>query len=190
MLPSLSYTNEVPLEIYNVLFKDIMNEDMSVKELDFTLEAINMAVNKGIDCSNPFKLKGYIHNAHVRNKMAEQRKAKKTLHLYSENDSDFEISYGVCESTISDGTDVYEDLILEDELHYTLIKLKKLYVDILVSYKVELWGCLENAKRGITPAVQKLKELCEEDIQINELVFVLLSSNRSIEELKEIYEAL
>ena len=192
MMSSLSYVQEVPFEVYGFLFEELVGDEKSTAEdLDFTLEAIDSAIKGGIDFKNKFNLAGYVHNARVNEKMSKQRKAKKVLRIRNAGeDADDEDVYGVREDTLSDGTNFYEDLILEEELRYTLIKLKQLYDEFLFEYEVDLWGCIENATKNIPVAQEVLKKVCEEDAQISEIVYILLSSNRSIQELRDFYETL
>lgn len=190
MMSSLAYTKEVPLGVYDYLFGDVVRGEVALKDLDFTLEAIDSIMETGINPARKFNLKGYIYNARVNDIMSASRKEKKVLHIYNAGEENEEDSTGVCENIISDGTDQYEDLILADELRYTLIKLKKIYTDILIHFRLDIWGCLEQAVQGVPSAQKRLKDITEEDAQIGEVIYILLSSTRSIKELKEMYENL
>lgn len=190
MLASFSFEREVPYEVYSALFREVVESGVSEADLDFTLEAIDMAMKEGI--TNDFSLRGYVNNARKKERMALNRQSKYSVNICSEVDADSDSveAKGVCESTLSDGTDYYEDLILEDELHYTLIKLKSMYDDILIEYRLDILGCLAQAMKGIPQAINQLKGVCEANVQISEIVYVILSSHRSFEELMQLYESL
>ena len=84
---------------------------------------------------------------------------------------------------IIDEKDDFAELVDEDELKYAVAKLKGIqYIKSLDRY-VDIVSAIKSASRGILPAIQSIKEVCEADEEVAELIELVLASGRSIEEL-------
>lgn len=170
-MKSLSYEMSLSEETYGFLFKDVIENKVSLSTLDYSLEIITSALNGAIDFNKPFSIEKFASVSRKNDRLERVSTFKKIT--YFEEEGGLEII---------DEKDDFSELVDEDELKYAIAKLKGIqYIKSLDRY-VDIVSAIKSASRGILPAIQSIKEVCEADEEVAELVELVLASGRSIEE--------
>ena len=182
---SLSHDTDVPFEAYEFLFKNLPSEgSLQTEVLESSLELIDGYMNGKINTKYEFNAVGYVRAIKKHKTMEKSREYQKQLYIYN-SDEDFDPNdrAGISVAVLQDPQDEYLLLEEQDEVQYAITKYKSLQDGYCFSEGCDILVVLKNAIDGIPMAVKKLKELCETDSIISNLVWILLSSGLSYSEM-------
>ena len=177
LLRSFHFTQQLSGEMLDVLFKDLPNYH---GEFDYSIELIEAALEGRIDIEKPFNLFGWCKTVRDGNFQTELKRLKKQEYLIEDDDED---KTGVKASSLVEEHDDYEVFIDNEELLYTVKKIRALNNEIIVAMGIDLIFCMRQAVRGIPQAIMELSNICKEYTWIAEYVQIILSSGISFEEL-------
>lgn len=177
LLRSFCFTQQLTGDMLNVLFKDLPNY---YGEFDYSIELIEAALEGRIDIEKPFNLFGWCKTVKDGNFQTELKRLKKQEYLIEDDDED---STGVKASSLVEERDDYEVFIDNEEVLYTVKKIRALNNEIISDMGIDLIFCMRQAVKGVPQAVEELSNICKEYDWIAEYVQIILSSGISFEDL-------
>ena len=177
LLRSCSYHQELTLEQYYYLFKDL---EKQTEGLEYSLEIIDAALDDRINYEKEeFNLMGYCH-AIKKNSMLKKSSERSRVIPFTEP-SDGE--NGITIESIASKNNDYEEFLDKEDVRYTTIKIKALADELLTYEGIDIVFTIRRALRGIPQAIDSLKEICTDYPNISEYLQILLTSGVSFEEL-------
>lgn len=195
LLHSYSFVKEVDRRSYlPFAYSEKMGND-----IDCTLEVIEAAALGKINLDKveeaaleegstdkAFNLYAYNRKVHKNRKMVLCVESGRVMHISDVNDDGSVEPYGVPESVVAEyagQTDEYEKLIEEDEVQYAAAVINDMKLIFLVDYRMDFWRCMRQALRGIPESVALLRSLAEEAPEIGELIWIILSNSKDVDDL-------
>ena len=153
--------------------------------LNYTLEVYEAVLDGRVDVKH-FNMIGFIRGIQDNTKMNKEKSTKKLTYFKSEG-SDEEAD-GVAENHVRTPEDKYAEYDDSDEVQWAVNKIITLQDEFSVDYGVNLIHAMKKAAEGFPQAVELLKNLCDEADTLSELVYIILSSGQSLDELFPVKE--
>lgn len=164
-------------DMLDTLFKDLKDYR---GEFDYSLELIEAALDGRIDVNKKFNLFGYCKTVREGNFQTELKRLKKQQYIIDDDNDD---ETGVKVSTLVDTRSDYEIIEDNEELEYSVKKIRALNDEIIESIGIDLIFCMRQALKGVPQAIQELADICKEYDFIAEYIQIILSSGVSFSEL-------
>lgn len=177
LLRSLSFRKELTGDMLDVLFKDVKNYS---GEFDYSIELIDAALDGRINMEKEFNLFGYCKTIREGNFQTSLKYLKKHQYLIEEDDED---STGVKTSSLVDIHNDYEVFEDNEELSYTINKIRTLNNQFIADAGIDLIFCIRQAVKGVPQAVDELVTICRDYSWVGEYIQIILSSGVSFESL-------
>lgn len=175
----VSGKSEVPAEVWS-LFTE-MNKNPN-KNVPYAYEIVRAGLLGRIDLGSPFHLEAYCKTVESNLALAEFTESKKLLHFKNGVDSDGnEIkSWGTVSlekaSLVARMEDKFEVILNSEELDFAVRQISSLNEEFIINEGINVVEVLKNAVRGIPSAVEKLKYICANFLELAEYVKTILSS--------------
>lgn len=199
LLHSYSFSKEVDIRAYLIFYFSAKGGD----SMDCSLEVIDAAMKGMIDLDKveeaamsdegdtdkAFNLFAYNCAVHKNRKRTARANAGRMLCIMEDMAEDE--PYGVSESVVSEYTgqvDEYGKLDDEYEFQYAVSTVNDRLVEILIYHRLHFWRCMQQALKGIPESVASLRRMAEEDPDIGELIWIILSSGKDIGRMIETEE--
>lgn len=194
MLMSFSYgnylgVNELPNEILGLFVSLVDNPN---KKLEFASEIIFNGLQGRIDFSREFNIEAYETTIRKNQVLGKEGRRKKEVYIDTSGSSDDwdEVSSngGIKLDQVNDRAvdkiqDAYEQLILDDELKYAVDTIKALNDDLMLEESIDLIYALKQSVKGIPEAIKSVKEICDNNSLVSELVKTVLNSGYEISQI-------
>lgn len=194
MLMSFSYgnflgVNELPDEILGLFVSLVDNPN---KKLEFTSEIVFNGLQGRIDLSREFNIDAYETTIRKNQVLGKEGKKKKELYIDMSGSSDdwdeVTCSGGIKLDQVNDRVvdkiqDAYEQLLLDDELQYAVDTIKALNDDLMLEESIDLIYALKQSVKGIPEAIKSVKEVCENNGLVSELVMTVLNSGYEVSQI-------
>lgn len=159
-------------------------------ELEYSLEIIE-AVRRG-RLNDEDEFHRFCGGIRKNKQLSDVERAERCLHICDAYEDDNLKPYEVLMSKVMECANQVDELAKmedEDEYNYAIDTLDRMQADILVRYHVSLWNCMRLALMGIPEPVDMLRKLVAESPEIKELMWIVLSSDKSLSDLKQINAA-
>ncbi|MDE5909312.1 MAG: hypothetical protein K2H52_11315 [Lachnospiraceae bacterium] len=146
------------------------------------VEAVEMSEKNNTDVA--FNLQAYNCAVHKNRAKLSHSETGRMLHI-SEVDRGTVEPYGVPESVVTEyagQADEYEKLVDRYEFQYAVSVINGIENMLLTEHSMNFWCCMRQALRGIPGAVAAMKRLVQEEPDIGELVWIILSSGMDVAE--------
>lgn len=150
--------------------------------LNYVLEVYEAVLDGRIDLEHHFSMIGYIKTIQENNKCTESKRAQKVTYFVPDCD-DRSNHDAIIESHIESKEDMYAKYDDADELKWAVDKLNALLDEFILDYGVHIIHVMKKAANGFPQAKEILKKLCDEVDTLSELVYIILSSGQSLDEL-------
>ena len=150
--------------------------------LDYSLEIIEAVADGRITNLDSFNIDGFVFKIQENQKFTGVSSTKKETHI-NIGEHDEEDRSGVNEENIKEQEDLYEKVNTDLDLGYAVKKINELSDVYMIMDGVDIIHLLRNAVRGLSQAQEKLKELCDSYKELGDVVYDILSSRCSVEDL-------
>ncbi len=148
--------------------------------LNYVLEVYEAVLDERIDLNHRFNMIGYIKTIQENNKITTENKTRKVTYFKPEDSDDRD---GIIDSHIESEVDMYAKYDDADELQWAVDRLNALSDELIKDYGVHIIHVMKKAANGFQQAKEILKKLCDEVDVLSELVYIILSSGQSLDEL-------
>lgn len=181
--------NELPDEILGLFVSLVDNPN---KKLEFTSEIVFNGLQGRIDLSREFNIDAYETTIRKNQVLGKEGKKKKELYIDMSGSSDdwdeVTCSGGIKLDQVNDRVvdkiqDAYEQLLLDDELQYAVDTIKALNDDLMLEESIDLIYALKQSVKGIPEAIKSVKEVCENNGLVSELVMTVLNSGYEVSQI-------
>lgn len=178
--------NELPDEVLG-LFTSLL--DNPNKKLEFASEIIFNGLSGRINFNQEFNIDAYEATIRKNQNLGKENKRKKECYIdMTDSADDWEEVSGrggiklaqVNSRAVDKIQDAYEHLLLDDELKYAVDTIKAINEDLMVEESIDLIYALKQSVRGIPDAVKSVKEICENNSLVAELVKTVLNSGYEV----------
>ena len=193
MLKSFEYglnsgVSELPDEVLGLFKSLVENPD---KKISYASEIIDAGLNGRIDFNREFNIDAYEAKIRKNEKLLINSKAKKESFIDFSGADDFDevrskggIKVDLLDiSTVEEVKDAFEEVLLSEELKYSVEAIKSLNEEFIVDYGTDLVFCLKRAVQGIPHAVRELKEICDNFPVVSDMIKTILSSKVEVKTL-------
>lgn len=174
------YDSAIPPVVLNLF---VGYENMTVNGepvFNYTLEVFDAVLNDRIDLKH-FNLIAFIRAIQKNNDINKEKAVKKITYFKPESATDE--SDGIVESHIKTQEDLYAEFDENNELQWAVDKINDLLEEYINDYGVHLIHVMKKAAEGFPQAVKILRNLCDEVETLSELVYIILNSGQSLDEL-------
>lgn len=133
-----------------------------------------------------FNIEAYVNTIKKNQRLVNNAEAKKMRHICDVDDDGIVEPYGVTESVVSyyvEQKDEYEEFIDNEEVLYAVEQLYGMRSELRIEYRLDIIKCMKQALRGIPESLAHLKNLVVEAPQVGELIRIVLSSGKPLNEL-------
>lgn len=179
---SIAFDEKDLSKLYDICISQALTEEgVNYSDLEFSLELIENALEGRIDFDKLFSLKGYNSACRKNQKLVGLADEKH----YIRNNKSSNINYDETDDIITcvpTNIDQFDNLLDDEEVKYSVIKLKAMRTNILLTYTIDVLLAMKSALKGIPSAVESMKALCE-DASIAETVHCILNSGYAFEDL-------
>ena len=181
--------NELPDEILGLFVSLVDNPN---KKLEFTSEIVFNGLQGRIDLSREFNIDAYETTIRKNQVLGNEGKKKKELYIDMSGGSDdwdeVTCSGGIKLDQVNDRVvdkilDAFEQLLLDDELQYAVDTIKALNDDLMLEESIDLIYALKQSVKGIPEAIKSVKEVCENNGLVSELVMTVLNSGYEVSQI-------
>ena len=181
--------NELPDEILGLFVSLVDNPN---KKLEFTSEIVFNGLQGRIDLRREFNIDAYETSIRKNQVLGKEGKKKKELYIDMSGSSDdwdeVTCSGGIKLDQVNDRVvdkiqDAYEQLLLDDELQYAVDTIKALNDDLMLEESIDLIYALKQSVKGIPEAIKSVKEVCENNGLVSELVMTVLNSGYEVSQI-------
>ncbi|MCM1217794.1 MAG: hypothetical protein NC548_25160 [Lachnospiraceae bacterium] len=197
LLHSYSFENEVDARAYLPFAyskKGGRGTDCALEVIDASLrgkidlDRVEQAALEEGDTDTAFNLFAYNCEVQKNRRKVSYVEAGRVLHISGIEEDDYIEAYGVPESVVSEYADAgkpdeYEKLLDEEEVQYAMGVIMGMQNVLLIEYRINFWHCMRQALKGVPESIALMRRLAEDAPDIGELIWIILSSGRSVEEL-------
>lgn len=148
--------------------------------LNYCMEVCEAVIEGRVDIKH-FNMIGFIKSIQNNEKMNMEKSPKKVT--YFKPDVTCDDVDGVFESKIQAQEDLYAKYDDEDEIQWAVNKINSLLDEFILDYGVHVIHVMKKAAIGFPQAKEILRNLCDEVDTLSELVYIILSSGQSLDEL-------
>lgn len=173
----------------------VIFDEAAPSDLEYAYEIIKAVEARRLQIKDDFNLSAYCSKVRWNQRLGKAKEGSKVLRLLdpdgdSVRDEDGNIdSYGVLMTNVIEYADQVDEFLKTDkeaDFYNAIDTLNRMQADILIRYKVDFWHCMGQALRGIPEAIDLLHKLTEESPKIGELIWIVLSSGKSLSDLEQI----
>jgi hypothetical protein len=173
---------ELPQEVLG-LFTSLV--DCPEKQIQYASEIISAGLQQNIRLDGSFNIDAYEAAIRKNETLGKESRRKKELFLdNSDNSDDWNetASSGGIKADVASAhaalqmKDMYEELILEDELQYAIASIKEMRNELLVDAKLDIIKTIQQALKCIPESVEAIKKVCEDYDVVAEQIQVILGS--------------
>lgn len=173
----------------------VIFDEAAPSDLEYAYEIIKAVEARRLQIKDDFNLSAYCAKVRRNQKLGKAEEASRVLRISDTDgdsvrgeDGDID-SCGVSMSNVIKYADQVDEFLKTDEeedFYNAIDTLNRMQVDILIRYQVNFWHCMGQALRGIPEAIDLLHKLTEESPKIGELIWIVLSSGKSLSDLEQI----
>ena len=173
----------------------VIFDEAASSDLEYAYEIIKAVEAGRLQIKDDFNLSAYCAKVRRNQKLGKAEEASRVLRISDTDgdsvrgeDGDID-SCGVSMSNVIKYADQIDEFLKTDEeedFYNAIDTLNRMQVDILIRYQVNFWHCMGQALRGIPEAIDLLHKLTEESPKIGELIWIVLSSGKSLSDLEQI----
>lgn len=158
------------------------------KNIEYASEIVTAGQRRKIDVRRPFNIDAYEAGIRRNSELHKHGRRKKEVGFGPDVDLEDSEPGVLTESYVSNNLvdkmeDVYEKLLLDDELQYAVRTIQGLRSVFFVEEKCDILLVLRQALEGIPISIAKLKSICGNYADVAELIKELLGSGYSYEEM-------
>lgn len=171
------YIPPVVLDLFSAYENTTVNGE---PVLNYTLEVYEAVMDGRINVKH-FNMIGFIKAIQENTKINVEKSAKKVTYFRPEGSDDE--ADGVVENHVKVKEDKYAEYDDADEVQWAVNQVNSLHDEFFINYGVHLIHVMKKAAIGFPQAVEIIRNLCEEVDTLSELVYIILSSGKSLDEL-------
>ena len=149
---------------------------------DYIIDVMDAYENGKINLKY-FNLFSYIKGIQQNKTCNKEKQKSKMVFFKPDTDEDSDDRDSISASHLISQEDAYAEYDDRDELQWAVKEINRLYDEMLCDYGVNIIHVMKKAASGFPQALEVLKNLCAEAEIISELLYIILSSGQSLDEL-------